>query len=305
MAHDRLPDSVAIAPPTLPQARAYCRRLARAHYENFTVASLLLPRRLRQHLYHVYAYCRWADDLADETGDAAASQRLLDWWGEQLHDCYQGRASHPVFIALGETIRECAIPMEPWLELLVAFRQDQSVRCYESYDALLSYCRHSANPVGRLVLYVAGCFDEERAKLSDAICTGLQLANFWQDLGRDVARGRVYLPADVCRAHQYDASMLARREYNRSFCRVIREMVDRAEAQISAGAPLVGMVPPELRVDIALFMAGGLEVLKRIRHIDYNVWEMRPVIKRGTRLWLVARCWWRHGMSGATYLTNC
>ena len=179
----------------------------RRHYENFTVASRLLPRRLRQHVCNIYAYCRWADDLADEIGDPQRSLALLDWWETQLRDCYDGRAAHPVFIALSETIRKFDIPAEPFLDLLVAFRQDQRVTRYETIDQVLEYCRCSANPVGRLVLYLGRCHTPERARLSDSICTGLQLANFCQDVARDWDRGRIYLPQADCRRFGYDEAV--------------------------------------------------------------------------------------------------
>ena len=176
------------------QGRRYCRRLAHSHYENFTVVSWLLPRRLRQHFYNVYSYCRWADDLADEPGDPAKSLALLDWWEKELRDCYAGKFRHPVFVALAETIRRFEIPIDPFVDLLVAFRQDQRVHCYDNLAQLTEYCRYSANPVGRLILYLGKCHSPERAQLSDSICTGLQLANFWQDVARDYEMGRVYLP---------------------------------------------------------------------------------------------------------------
>src|SRR5438132_169469 len=168
------------APFTAAAARSYCARLARSHYENFSVASLLLPRRLLPHFHAVYAYCRWADDLADEAGGGAEALALLRWWREELLRCYDGRPSHPVMLALRPTIRRFAIPPRPFLDLLRAFEQDQAVKHYRTYEQLLGYCRHSANPVGHLVLYLCACYDPGRAALADHICTGLQLANFWQ-----------------------------------------------------------------------------------------------------------------------------
>src|SRR5262245_20478608 len=202
---------------SLADARSYCRRLAGTHYENFTVASWLLPAELRPHFCAVYAYCRWSDDLADETAGGAQSLELLDWWQSQLEDCYRGVATHPVFVALAETIREFEIPIEPFRDLLTAFRQDQTCKRYETFDALMRYCRNSANPVGRLVLYLGRCHDEERGRLSDSICTGLQLANFLQDVARDYQNGRIYLPQDSCRAAGYDEAMFARGEFNPQF----------------------------------------------------------------------------------------
>src|SRR5262249_40937680 len=158
----------------------YCSCLARNHYENFTVASLLIPRRLRPHFHAVYAYCRWADDLADEAGGGAEALNLLAWWRDELQRCYSGAPHHPLMVALRETIGCFRIPPKPFLDLLVAFEQDQQVKRYATYEQLLGYCKYSANPVGHLVLYLCESFDSERAALADHVCTGLQLANFWQ-----------------------------------------------------------------------------------------------------------------------------
>ena len=182
--------------PSLEEARAYCRRPADTHYENFHVASWFLPERLRPHFHSIYAYCRIADDLGDEVGNREQSLALLDLWGEQLDACYRGEARHPVFVALAETIKACDIPKEPFADLLVAFRQDQTVTRYETMDDVLAYCHYSANPVGRLVLYACGYRDAEKFLLSDFTCSALQLANFWQDVRADYTKDRIYLPLD-------------------------------------------------------------------------------------------------------------
>src|SRR6516225_3948336 len=178
------------------QARSYCARLTRNHYENFSVASVLLPRRLLRHFHAVYAYCRWADDLADETGGGQQALELLAWWRQELLACYAGKPRHPVMVALVPTIRQFDIPPELFLDLLQAFEQDQRIKRYDSYEQLLGYCRNSANPVGHLVLYLCEAFNAASATLADNICTALQLTNFWQDVTRDFAIGRVYLPAE-------------------------------------------------------------------------------------------------------------
>jgi squalene synthase HpnC len=278
--------------PTLGRARRYCRRLARRHYENFTVASLLLPRALRPHFYHVYAYCRWADDLADETGDPQQSLALLDWWEQGLRACYQGRSMHPVFVALEETIRRFDIPTDPFVDLLVAFRQDQRVRRYESVDQLLDYCRYSANPVGRILLYLAQCPTPQRILLADAICTGLQLVDFLQDVALDWDRGRVYLPQTRLRQFGYDETMFARRECNEPFRRLMAAEAAEAEGWLRRGLPLVAMMPHDLQLDVALFIFGGLALLGAIRARHYDVWSSRPVLTRMEKLRIVARCWW-------------
>src|SRR5436305_15301619 len=182
--------------PSVPEAYAYCERLARTHYENFSVATWFLPKRLRQHFFNVYAYCRISDELGDEVGNAQQSLALLDQWEAELDECYDGAPRHPVFVALRETVHQLAIPKQPFADLLKAFRQDQSVSRNETFDDLLGYCRYSANPVGHLVLYVCGYRDAERQRLSDFTCTALQMANFWQDVSVDYQKGRIYLPLE-------------------------------------------------------------------------------------------------------------
>src|SRR5215469_15703568 len=183
------------------EAERYTRWLATHHYENFNVVSWLLPRRLHQHFYNLYAYCRWADDLGDEIPDTALALRLIDEWEEELRDCYAGKPSHPVFVALRETITALDIPIEPFSDLLIAFRRDQTVQRHATWESVFDYCRYSANPVGRLVLYLCGYRDAERQRMSDATCTALQLANFWQDVSRDLEKGRIYIPLDSAAAH--------------------------------------------------------------------------------------------------------
>jgi squalene synthase HpnC len=278
---------------SLDQSRAYCRRLAQTHYENFTVASWLLPAELRPHFHAIYAYCRWSDDLADETAGGEESLRLLDWWEAQLDDCYRGVATHPVFVALQPTIHEFEIPIEPFRNLLTAFRQDQYCKRYETFNDLLGYCRNSANPVGRLVLYLARCHDDQRGALADSICTGLQLANFWQDVARDYDRGRIYLPQESCRRAGYDDAMFARRDFNPQFRRLLSTEVDRAESLLLAGRPLVSLVPRSIRIDVQLFIDGGLAILKGIRRIDFNVWRKRPEVSKAAKLRLLFRAWWQ------------
>ena len=275
------------------EALAYCRQLTRGHYENFTVASWLLPRHLRPHFYAIYAYCRWADDLADEMDSPEESLRLLDWWESQLERCYAGVAEHPVFIALAPTIEEFSIPLQLFARLLTAFRQDKRVARYATADDVLGYCRNSANPVGRLVLYVGRCHDEARGELSDSICTGLQLANFCQDVARDWAQDRIYLPRETLDQAGYTNEMFTRAEFNDAFRQAMRMEVDRAEGYLRGGGSLVELMPAELRIDIALFIGGGLGILSAIRDLDYNVWRMRPRLSRFQQLGLLARCWWR------------
>jgi squalene synthase HpnC len=280
-------------PLSLAKSRRYCRRLARTHYENFTVATWLLPGRLRQHVANVYAYCRWADDLGDEAGQPAQRLALLKWWEQELRDCYAGQVRHPVFVALRETIDRFQIPIQPLLDLLVAFRQDQSVTSYETREQLLDYCRYSANPVGRLVLYLGECCDPQRAALSDSVCTGLQLANFCQDVARDWDIGRVYLPRAECARFKYDEAMFARREASDAFRRLLEFQVVEAEGCLRRGAPLVPMMPRSLRLAVALFVEGGLGILQEIRRQGFDVWTQRPTVTKQHKFQLLARCWWR------------
>jgi squalene synthase HpnC len=265
-------------PPTLREAQAYCRRLARRHYENFPLASWMLPRRLHQHFFNVYAYCRWADDLGDEVGDRRRSAELLAWWRTELEVCYDGTASHPVFVALRKTIERFSIPREPFEDLISAFDQDQRVTEYESFAQLRDYCRRSADPVGRIVLYLCGSFSQRNGRWSDSICTGLQLANFWQDVSRDFDIGRVYLPREDRRQFGYTDEDLRERRTNEAFLALMRFEVDRARALLFEGLPLVRSLPGRLRVDIDLFARGGLQILAEIERIGYRVWERRPVV---------------------------
>jgi len=231
------PDSCSVA-----DAERYTRRLATGHYENFNVVSWLLPKRLHQHFYNLYAYCRWADDLGDEVSDPKRALELLNWWEEQLHACYAGKPAHPVLVALAGTIRACDIPMEPFADLLVAFRQDQVVKRYETWDAMIGYCRYSANPVGRLVLYLCGYRDEERQRLSDAICTALQLANFWQDVSRDLKIGRIYIPLDALRGHGLEFADIEAQQFNEKYVSLMRDLVARTRRLFAEGLPLAASV---------------------------------------------------------------
>ncbi len=268
---------------SLSHARSYCARVTRTHYENFTVASALLPRRLRPHFEAVYAYCRWADDLADETGGGANALRLIDWWRQELNTAYDAKPRHPVMIALRETVRRFAIPREPFLNLLIAFEQDQRKKSYATFDQLLGYCRNSANPVGHLVLYLFECFDEERARLSDEICTGLQLANFWQDVARDHAIGRVYLPEEDRHRFVYTDADFAQRTFTPQFRELLRYEVERTKEFFVRGERLLDTLPRRARVDVELFLRGGEAILKAIEDLNYDVWTRRPTVSKGQK----------------------
>ena len=279
------------AAPTVRDARAYCRYLARGHYENFTVASLLMPKSLRQHFYNVYSYCRWADDLSDETGDPAQSLQLLDWWQSQLESCYRAQRQHPVFVALAETIEAFSIPVDPFARLLTAFRQDQQPTRYATFADLLGYCQNSADPVGELVLYLGECHTAENVELSNSICTGLQLANFWQDVARDYDAGRVYLPCETLERFGYNDAMLDKRTYNNGFSDLMAFEVQRADDMLLAGRPLVHRVPKRLRMAVAIYLGGGRAILERIRRLQYNVWRQRPRLTRFDKIRIACAAW--------------
>jgi squalene synthase HpnC len=287
----RLPAAYAIpsTAPSLEEAREYCARLARTHYENFSVATWFLPKRLRQHFFNVYAYCRISDDLGDEAGDATAALALLDQWQTELDACYDGAPKHPVFVALAETVRRFAIPKHAFSDLLIAFRQDQTVTRFETFDDVLAYCRYSANPVGHLVLYVCGYNDGERQQLSDYTCTALQLANFWQDVSVDYAKGRIYLPLEDMRRFEVSEDDILCARNTPAFRSLMRFQVARAREWFEGGLPLAGKVSRELAIDIELFSRGGQEILRAIEKQDYAVLGNRPAISKPRKLALVAR----------------
>ena len=269
------------------EALEYTRWLARSHYENFHVVSALLPRELHQDFYNVYAFCRWADDLGDEIGDARESLRLLEWWRGQLEAMYQGSATHPVFVALRTTAARRDLPIEPFADLIRAFVQDQTVTRYRTYDELYGYCRYSANPVGRLVLYLCGYRDPERQRLSDSTCTALQLANFWQDVARDLEKGRLYIPLEALERHGCTVEQIEARSETESFRAVMREAVAIARRLFLEGLPLVRMVDRRLGVDLDLFSRGGLRILDKIERQNYNVLARRPAISKSERAWML------------------
>jgi len=269
------------------EGRAYTRWLATHHYENFHVVSFLLPKRLHQDFYNVYAYCRWADDLGDETGNRDESLRLLAWWRSELDGMYAGRATHPVFAALLPTVERYSIPREPFANLIDAFVQDQTVTRYRNWDELFGYCQNSANPVGRLVLYLCGYSDPQRQYLSDATCTALQLANFWQDVTVDQLKDRVYIPLEIMERHGYSVDDLFAHRFTPAFREVMREIVEKARQLFQEGMPLIGMVNRRLSLDLDLFSRGGLRVLDKIVLQDYDVLASRPSISKAERVRLL------------------
>jgi len=273
---------------TLPESERYTHWLATHHYENFHVVSFLLPKHLHQDFYNVYSYCRWADDLGDEIGDTQESLRLLHWWSTELNRMYDtGEASHPVFVALRGTAKKYGIPKQPFADLITAFIQDQTVTRYNDWNGVLGYCVNSANPVGRLVLYLCGYSDPERQRLSDATCTGLQLANFWQDVTVDQLKDRVYLPLDLLARNHYTVDELFAHKFDTRFREIMREAVEYARGFFRTGLPLVRMVNKRLSLDLDLFSRGGMFILDKIERQDYNVLTTRPKVSKGERVRLL------------------
>ena len=268
---------------SLDDSLAYTRWLATHHYENFHVVSFLLPKKLHQDFYNVYSYCRWADDLGDEMGDRDRSLELLGWWRGELEAMYQGRARHPVFVALAGTVKRHRIPPQPFVDLIQAFVQDQTITRYHDWDDLFGYCRFSANPVGRLVLYLCGYSDAARQRLSDATCTALQLANFWQDVTVDLEKDRIYIPLEVMQRHGASTEDLFAHRFTPAFREVMREIVEKARGLFLQGLPLAGMVNRRLSLDLDLFSRGGLKVLEKIEGQGYDVLAARPAITRTER----------------------
>jgi squalene synthase HpnC len=271
------------------EAVAYCAQLTATHYENFSVVTWLTPRDWRPAFQSIYAFCRWSDDLGDEVGDPRQSLELLGWWRGELRALYGGRACHPVMIALAETVAHHRIPIEPFEALISAFEQDQTVTEYLTYEQLLDYCTRSANPVGHLILYVAGAFTTENARLADATCTALQLANFWQDVARDLAIGRIYLPRADRMHFGYSESDLRALRFTTAFAGLMKFEVERARALFAQGRPLVSRVPRELAVNLDVFSRGGLAILDRIEARGFDVLSARPVLSRWTKLLLLGR----------------
>jgi squalene synthase HpnC len=281
------------------EARAFCRRLAHSHYENFLVGSIFLPAELRQHFYNIYAFCRMSDDLGDETGDAKLALRQLEAWEAELHACYKGTTKHVVLVALRDTIETFEIPIQPFLDLLHAFRLDQTKTRYRTYDELLDYCRYSANPVGRLVLYLGRYSDQERQEMADNTCTALQLANHWQDIHRDLVQlNRIYVPLEDMERFGYTENDLMARVCDTRFVDLMRLEIERTRLLFTEGLKLCSRVAPDLAFDIELFGRCGLEILRRIEGVGYDVFRRRPRLRKVDRLKLLAQCWWSNRLVG-------
>ena len=276
-------------PGALEPAYRECIDAARSHYENFTVASRFMPRELLPHVSAIYAYCRSVDDLGDETeGDRLA---LLDAWAADFETCYTGEPETPRLRALQHTIRAFDLEPAPFRDLITANRMDQTEHRYETFEDVLDYCRHSANPVGRLYLALLGHRDEERVTLSDATCTALQLANFWQDVRRDYAMDRIYLPLEDLRRFGYSEDELAADECTPAFRDLMAFQVARTRRYFDDGLPLVDTLKGVPRLHVKLFSLGGMRVLDAIESQNYDVLTKRPTVTSTRKAWLLITTW--------------
>lgn len=276
---------------SLDRAYEYCERLARSHYENFPVGSMLIPKELRKHFYSIYAFARIADDFADEGYAEQHSERerldLLEQWRAMLMESAAGRATHPVFVALAETQACFELPVELFDDLLSAFKQDVTQRRYESREQLLDYCRRSANPIGRLILLLFGYRDEERHNWSDDICTALQLANHWQDVTVDLDKDRVYLPDEDLSRFNLEVDDLKRRKNGERFRHLMKFEVDRTREMFGRGKPLCTSVHGRLGLELRAVWLGGMRILELIEQNDYDVFAHRPVITATDKLMIL------------------
>jgi squalene synthase HpnC len=283
---EQLPGLAPVA--DLATAQAFTRKLAHTHYENFTVVSWFVPRHLRQDFCNVYAFCRMADDAADEQDSPQRALTMLGELKECTHACFAGKSSSALFSALAETIRRHELPKEPFLDLIDAFEQDQRVTRYQTFPQLLDYCRRSANPVGRLVLHLCGYRDERRQRLSDNICTALQLANFWQDVRRDMQeRDRIYIPRHTMDQFGVNEEQIRTGHCDDSYRALIHHEVDRTEVYFAAGDDLAPSLDKKYRRQITLFSRGGRSVLRAIEKQNYDTLTRRPSISPWRKSWLM------------------
>ena len=272
------------------EAFAFCANITNAHYENFPVASLFLPEEKRPYIQAIYAFSRIADDFADEQ-NRPPEERLHDLndWGEQLRQCYEGKTEHPVFIALSETVKRNNIPIEPLQNLLTAFKRDVTQNRYETFEDLLSYCSCSANPVGRLVLMIFGHRDDSLFKLSDDICTALQLANFWQDVAVDVKKDRLYIPIEDMKKYRYGLDEWVNGAMNERFKQLMKFEVERTREMFYRGAQLLPLVERELQFELKLIWLGGMAILRRIEKNQFDTIRRRPALNFSDKLLILLR----------------
>lgn len=286
-------DAGAIPIPHNDEAWRACARIATTHYENFTVGSRLLPANVRKPMWVIYAYCRTVDDLGDEAlGDR---KELLDAWEEELHACYNGTPKSPIMQALQDVIIHFQLPIDPFLDLITANRIDQRQHRYATYKELLEYCRYSANPVGRLVLMLLKRDSPKARKYSDAVCTALQLTNFWQDVAIDLEKGRIYLPLEDMQRFGYKEEELASCTYNQAFRDLMAFQAARAEKLFQQGEGLIPMLPRRFRIDIALFSMGGRAILRSLERVGYDVFNRRPTLSKTKKTLLLFQALFLHG----------
>ena len=283
---------------SVPESERYCKNLALNHYENFSVASFLLPKSIRQDFYNIYAYCRWSDDLADETSSqpngSSTSQTwnsvdLLQWWRNELRQCFAGNSKHPVFVALRSTLLRHPLPIEPFEKLLDAFCQDQHVIRYQNDEEVLAYCSGSANPVGRILLGLAKTTQADAIRQSDLVCTGLQLANFCQDIQKDALRNRIYLPQSRWTPYSISQQDILQGTKSAPLQNALRDWVYYARDHLVQGLPLVQQVPRWLARDVQLFVRGGLAILENIERAGFDVWNHPIEVTKAQKLMLLGK----------------
>lgn len=287
------PKEQTMPPQSVAQAFAYCEQMVRTHYENFPVGSMLVPKSRRRHVHSIYAFARTADDFADEDYENGLGQverlEALDDWERKLEACYRGEASHPVFIALAETARELQLPIQLFRDLLSAFRQDVIKRRYPTFDELLDYCARSANPVGRLILLLFDYHDESLHRLSDQICTALQLANFWQDVSVDLKKDRIYLPVDEMERFRVTIDDLREGNFNWHYAALLEYQITRTKELFDRGRPLPALVDGRLAWELRLTWLGGMRILQKIEARGYDTLSARPQLTRVDKARLLMR----------------
>jgi squalene synthase HpnC len=274
----------------LDEAFSYCAAVTQAHYENYPVASFFLPQEKRPYIQAIYAFSRIADDYADEQ-NISKDERLtkLNDWEEKLRQCYDGNADHPVFIALKDTIKKNDIPIDPLKDLLTAFKRDVIQNRFDTFEDLLSYCKCSANPVGRLVLMIFNYRDEKLFELSDCICTALQLTNFWQDVRVDREKDRLYIPIEDMRKYEYKLQDWNNGVINEGFRKLLRFEVERTREMFYKGAELPSLVAKDLQLELKLIWFGGMEILRMIDKNRCDVINSRPRLEAFSKFQIFLR----------------
>jgi len=277
------------APFSVEAAYAYCERMARGHYENFPVASRFVPSELRPHVWALYAFARSADDFADLPRYAGRRAEALASWEDQLERAFYGEADHPIFVALANTFKHTPLPISPLRDMLTAFNMDLSVNRYSTFTTLERYMAHSAHPVGRAMLYVFRYDDPSLHRWSDDMCTALQLTQFVQDVGADLAKDRIYLPEEELRHFGVTERMLFARIVTPELRDLLRYQVARARAMFERGRPIIDRVGQELGFELAMIWNGGRAILDKIEAVDFDVFRRRPQLNAADKARMVAR----------------